>query len=106
MQRLFQLRNRSAKLTQPDLRQPQIKARVRIIRREVDNGAKVLQRIEIIALAVLDNTFGVRQLCLFGGPPEAGQQSETAPEHTGTPDHRRQPWTDKPQHTLHHYNVP
>jgi hypothetical protein len=59
LQRLLQRRNRGAKLTQPELRQPQIKARVRILRREANNGAKVFQRLEIIALAVLDNTFGV-----------------------------------------------
>src|SRR5207302_5352529 len=95
LQRLFQLRDGGAKLAQPDLRQPQIKARIGIIRREVDGAAKVPQRLEIIALAVLDNAFSVFQLRLLCGPPEARwQQRETAPEHTSTPDHRRQPWTD------------
>ena len=80
------MRNRGAKLSEPDLRQPQIKAGVCIIRRELDDGAKVLKCLEIIPLAILDNTFGILQLCLFCGPPETRkQQSETAPEHTGTP---------------------
>ena len=71
---LFQMRDRGAKLTHTELRQPQVKVRVGIIGREVNHGAKVAKRLKIVPLPVLDDAFGILHLYLFCRSPEAGKQ--------------------------------
>src|SRR5262249_33172027 len=95
--------DRRGKLAEPALSQAKVKAGIRILRRQVDNHAKVIEGLKIIASAICDNALGIFDLGLFGSASQARKQhQESTPEQASQPHTRRQPWTDHQPHALWH----